>query len=156
MSAVVDLPSESTVRVTRTFRAPRALVWRAHTEPALIRRWMLGPDGWSMPVCEVDLRVGGAYRYRWRSDADGGEFGFEGVHHEITAPERLVTTERMEGAPGPGARNTLALTEQDGVTTVVLTMDYGTRELRDTVLATGMTDGMEAGFARLEGVLATA
>jgi uncharacterized protein YndB with AHSA1/START domain len=115
---------------------------------------MLGPDGWTMPVCEVDLKVGGAYRYRWRSDADGAEFGFHGVHHEVVAPSRCVTTEYMDGAPGPGARNTLVLEEADGVTTVTATLDYGTRELRDTVLATGMTDGMTASYDRLEGVLA--
>ena len=76
--AEVTLPGDSQVKVTRGFRAPRALVYRAFTEPKLLQQWMLGPPGWSMPVCEMDVRVGGRYRWRWRSDQDGSEFGFHG------------------------------------------------------------------------------
>ena len=76
--AQVSLPSDTEVRVTRDFAAPRQLVWRAHTDPKLVRRWMLGPPGWSMPVCEMDVRPGGKYRWRWRSDQNGAEFGFHG------------------------------------------------------------------------------
>ena len=89
--AQVTMPSDREVAVTRSFKAPRALVFRAHTEPELVRRWMLGPPGWSMPVCEMDVRVGGSYRWRWRSDTDGKEFGFVGTFREVQPPSRLCT-----------------------------------------------------------------
>jgi uncharacterized protein YndB with AHSA1/START domain len=107
----VSTPSEREIRVARAFDASSKLVWDCHTQPDLIRRWMLGPPGWSMPVCEVDLTVGGAYRYRWRSDEDGAEFGSSGVHTEIVPFEKIVTTERMEGFDGE-AVNTLTFAEQ--------------------------------------------
>jgi uncharacterized protein YndB with AHSA1/START domain len=150
----VDLPSDREVRVVRKFNAPRRLVWEAHTRPELLRRWLLGPDGWSMSTCEVDFRVGGAYHYRWTSDAgDQPEFGFHGTHEAIEPHRRIVTREYMDGNDGPGALNTLVLEEKDGVTTLTLTMDFGSREARDFVVSTGMTDGMEASYARLERVL---
>src|SRR5213080_89379 len=108
--AQVVLPSEREVKVTRSFRAPRALVYRAYTEPQLVQRWLLGPPGWSMPVCEMDVRVGGRYRWRWRKDSDGTDVGMGGVYREIVAPERLVATERFDQAWYPGeALNTLVL-----------------------------------------------
>jgi uncharacterized protein YndB with AHSA1/START domain len=84
--AQVTLPSEREVKVTRSFRAPRALVYRAYTEPELVRRWLLGPPGWSMPVCEMDVRVGGRFRWLWRSDENGSEFGFSGTFREVQPP----------------------------------------------------------------------
>ena len=86
----VTTPDDLEIRVTRVFDAPRSLIFECHTQPELVRRWLLGPPGWSMPVCEIDLRVGGQYRYVWRSDTDGGEFGFRGEYREIRAPERVV------------------------------------------------------------------
>ena len=83
--AQVTLPSDREVKVTRSFKAARPLVYRAYTEPALVQRWLLGPPGWSMPVCEMDVRVGGRYRWRWRSDKDASEFGFAGTFREVTA-----------------------------------------------------------------------
>jgi uncharacterized protein YndB with AHSA1/START domain len=158
MPAPVDVmfPSDREIRVTRVFDFPRALIWECHTEAGLVRRWMLGPDGWTMPVCEIDLRVGGQYRYVWRSDADGSEFGFRGEYHEIVAPGRLVHSERPDGDEGEGgdALCTLVLTEQDGRTTLTHTMQFATSEIRDQVLQTGMTDGMAAGYDRLERVMA--
>jgi uncharacterized protein YndB with AHSA1/START domain len=149
----VELPSDREVLVTRAFNAPVDLVWDAHTKPELVKRWMTGPDGWSMPVCEIDLRVGGAYRYRWRNDADGSEFGSGGVHKEVATPTRVVTTERMEGFQGE-ATNTLVLREAGGKTIVTLTMDFGSKEARDGAVATGMTDGMELGYQRLDAMFA--
>ncbi|GLC25746.1 SRPBCC family protein [Roseisolibacter agri] len=147
----VTLPSDREIRVTRTFDAPRAVVFACHTEPDLVRRWLLGPPGWSMPVCDIDLREGGQYRYVWRSDADGSEFGFRGEFREIVAPERVVHTERPDAAANMGdALCTLTLVERDGRTTLTQTMRFDTPAIRDQALQTGMTDGMGASYDRLE------
>jgi uncharacterized protein YndB with AHSA1/START domain len=151
----VATPSDVEIFVTREFNAPMSLVWDCHTKPELMRRWMLGPAGWSMPVCEVDLRVGGKYHYRWRNDADGSEFGFNGEHREIEAPSRIVTTERPDGADGE-ALNTLVLSEHGGKTTLSLTMVFPSKEARDAALATGMTDGMEKSYQRIDEIAAAA
>jgi uncharacterized protein YndB with AHSA1/START domain len=157
--AQVSLPSDHEVKVMRSFKAPRELVYEAMTTPALLQRWMLGPPGWSMPICEMDVRVGGTYRWRWRDDADGKEFGFHGEFREVTPPARLVHTEfydpgEVGGDMGEGALITMELTEQAGVTTMTTVMDFGTKEARDAALATGMTDGMEMSYALLDKVLA--
>src|SRR5687768_11582138 len=123
--AQVTMPSDREVTVTRSFKAPRALVFRAYTEPALVRRWMLGPPGWSLPICEMDVRVGGSYRWRWRSDTDAAEFGFVGTFREVQPPSRLVHTERFvpgtagDGDPSGGeALVTTTFAEAGGITTV--------------------------------------
>jgi uncharacterized protein YndB with AHSA1/START domain len=151
----VTTPSEREIAMTRVFHAPRRLVWDAHTKPELLKRWLLGPDGWSMPVCEVDLRVGGKYRWVWRRDKDGTEMTSGGDFREIVAPERLVSTERFEQPwyPGEGL-NTLVLTESGGKTTLTQTMLYDSREIRDGVLKSGMETGVEASYDRLERMLA--
>lgn len=149
----VTTPSDREINVVRAFDAPRELIWDCHTKPELLKRWMLGPPGWSMPVCEIDLRVGGAYRYRWRNDADGTEFGSSGVHREIVPFERLVTSERMEGFDGE-AVNTLTFAEDGGRTVVSTTMLFASKEARDGALQSGMSDGMAMGYDRLEGLLA--
>ena len=157
--AQVTLPSDREVRVTRSFKAPRALVYRAHTEPDLVRRWLLGPPGWSMPVCEMDVRVDGKYRWRWRNDQDGSEFGFSGTFREVKAPERLVHSEAYEPGtvggsfPGNDALVTVTLTEDGGVTTLTSLIDFGSKEARDAAMATGMTDGMEQSYQLLDKVL---
>jgi uncharacterized protein YndB with AHSA1/START domain len=108
MSAQVSLPSDREVRVTRTFKAPRQLVWDAHTKPALVVKWMLGPPGWSMPVCDMDVREGGAYTWRWRSDEDGKEFGFHGTFTEVNEPARLAHDEYYDpGEIGATCRRTI-------------------------------------------------
>jgi len=142
--------------MTRVLDAPRALVFEAFTKPALLKRWLLGPPGWSMPVCEVDLRVGGAYRYEWRHDRDGTTMGMGGVFREIVAPERIVSSERFDQAwyPGEGL-GTLVLVERDGRTTATHTMLYESREARDAVLKSGMERGMAAGYDRLDVLLAS-
>ena len=149
----VSTPSDREIRVARTFEAPAKLVWDCHTKPELLRRWMLGPPGWSMPVCEIDLRVGGAYRYRWRNDEDGTEFGSTGVHKEVVPFERIVTSERMEGFDGE-AINTLVLEESGGRTTVTTTMLFASKEARDGALQSGMSDGMAMGYDRMDDLLA--
>lgn len=150
----VATPGDREIRVTREFDAPRDLIFACHTEADLVRRWMLGPPGWSMPVCEIDFRVGGRYRYVWRSDADGSEFGFCGEYREIASPERVVHTEWMDGAEEAGeALCTLVLTEVDGCTTLTQSMRFPTPEARDQALQSGMTDGMGASYDRLERVM---
>jgi len=147
-----EILDDTHVRITRAFDAPRHLIWRAHTEPELQRRWLLGPDGWRMTVCENDLRVGGAYRTAWAPEegTPGEPFGFEGENLLIEPERRMVTTERMSGADLPGTVNDLTLDENDGVTLLTLLVTYPSLELRDMILGTGMTDGMEASYTRLE------
>lgn len=151
----LELLDDTHVRVSREVRGPLALVWRAHHDEALVRRWMLGPDGWTMPVCRVAREVGESYRYEWENAADGSRFGFTGELLEATAPRRAVTTERMIDTDGPTTQNELVLTPVPGDRTRIdLEITYPSLELRDMILATGMVDGMEASYARLEGVLA--
>jgi uncharacterized protein YndB with AHSA1/START domain len=147
----VTLPSDTEILVVRELAAPRALVYDAHTKPEMVKRWLYGPDGWSMPLCEIDLRVGGRYRYRWRQASDGVEFGLGGKFLEIVPGEKIVSTEAFEGEMNQGeAVNTLTLTELKGKTTVRLLMRYPSKEIRDGAIATGMNDGIEMGYARLE------
>jgi uncharacterized protein YndB with AHSA1/START domain len=154
--AQVTLPSEHEVRVVRSFRAQRALVYRAYTEPQLVQRWLLGPPGWSMPICEMDVRVGGRYRWRWRNDEDGSEFGFAGTFREVVPATRLVHTEAHDpgtvgGAyPDEHAIVTVTFDEADGVTTVTTLVDFGSKTARDAAVATGMTDGMEQSYQLLD------
>jgi uncharacterized protein YndB with AHSA1/START domain len=147
-----EVLDDTHVRITRAFEAPRHLLWRAHTEPELMRRWLLGPDGWEMTVCENDLVVGGSYRSAWApvGDTAGEPFGFEGENLVIEPERRIVTTERMTGAPFPANVNDLALDEDGGVTLLTLLITYPDVAQRDMILATGMTDGMEASYQRLE------
>lgn len=141
----------------RVVRGPIDLVWRAHHEPELLQRWLLGPPGWTMPICEVATTVGQSYRYGWAPEGGGPGFTLTGELLEIEAPCRAVTTERMEGAPGPGTRNTLSLRPlPGGHTEISITIDYPSAELADQILATGMVDGMEASYQRLEAALQAA
>lgn len=159
--STVTLPNDLEVVVVREFDAPRALVFDALTTPRLVQRWMLGPPGWQMPVCEMDVRRGGAYRWRWRS-TEGAEFGFGGEFREVARPERLVHVERydpgtvggdMVGGETGEAVVTTELSEQAGVTTHAMTIRYTSKEIRDAALATGMTDGMEMSYAKLDALL---
>ena len=151
----VTLPSDCEILVTRELAAPRALVYDAHTKPEMVQRWLYGPDGWSMPVCKIDLRVGGRYRYVWRNLANASqEFAAGGVFREIVAGEKLVSTEAFEGEMNQGeALNTLTFTEQKGKTLVSLLMRYPSKEIRDGAIGSGMNEGIEMGYARLEGQL---
>ena len=140
--------------ITRAFDAPRKLVFDAFTKPELVKQWLLGPDGWSMPVCEIDLKVGGKYRYVWRRDKDGTEMGMGGVYREIVAPERIVATEKFDQSWYPGeAVGTFVLIEQAGKTTLTETILYESREARDGVLKSGMDKGIVASYDRLAKLL---
>jgi uncharacterized protein YndB with AHSA1/START domain len=157
--AQVTLPSDREVKVTRSFKAPRALVYQAYTQPELVRRWLLGPPGWSMPVCEMDVRVGGTYQWRWRNDQDGSEFGFSGTFREVQPPSKLVHSEAYEPGtvggsfPGNDALVTVTFTEEGGITTLTSLIDFGSKEARDGAIATGMTDGMEQSYQLLDRLL---
>jgi uncharacterized protein YndB with AHSA1/START domain len=157
--AQVTLPSDREVRVTRSFRAARPLVYRAYTEAALVQRWLLGPPGWSMPLCEMDVRAGGSYRWRWRSDKDGSEFGFAGTFREVQPPSRLVHTEMYDPGtvrdshPQNEALVTVTFAENGGLTTVTTLIDFGSKDARDAAVATGMTDGMELSYQLLDRLL---
>ncbi|MFN8639671.1 MAG: SRPBCC family protein [Dehalococcoidia bacterium] len=148
-------PGDREVEVRRSFAAPRTLVFDAYTVPELVKRWFGGPEGWSLAVCEIDLRVGGKWRYVIRH-TDGMEMGFGGEYLEIVRPERLVSTERFDEPwyPGEGL-NTLALSEANGVTTLTMTIRYESKEARDIALATPMESGLAAGFDSLEAFMAT-
>lgn len=142
--------NDTQVRISRVLRGTVEEVWRAHHEADLVKRWLLGPDGWTMPVCEVASAVGDTYRYEWETEDGSQRFGFEGELLESHAPRRAVTTERMVGTEGPGTRNELTLTAFGGGTLMVLVITYPSVEVRDMVLGTGMTAGMERSYQRLE------
>ena len=151
----ISTPTDCEIVMTRAFSAPRTLVFDALTKPELLKRWLFGPDGWSLPICEVDLRVGGAYRYVWRH-TNGNEMGMGGVYREIVPPARIVATELFDDAWYPGeALGTQDLAEQGGKTTLTITMRYESQEARDGILKSGMADGMAAGYDRLAEVLAS-
>lgn len=145
--------SDTQVRAARVIRGSLEQVWRAHNDAYVMKKWMLGPDGWTMPVCEIAAKVGDSYRYEWENQAGGDRFGFTGELLESEEPYRAVTTEAMIGMDFPATLNELTLTPVEGGTLLTLVITYANSEQRDTVLATGMTGGMETGYARLEGIL---
>ncbi|HVV30444.1 MAG TPA: SRPBCC family protein [Mycobacteriales bacterium] len=148
-----QLLSDTQVRISRVVRGSLDAVWRAHQEPALLQQWLLGPDGWTMPVCEVATEVGESYRYEW-AQVDGEErFGFTGTLLASLPPHRSVTTEAMIGMDGPSTTNELTLTPVEDGTLLSILITYPDASVRDTVLATGMTDGMEISYARLEALI---
>jgi uncharacterized protein YndB with AHSA1/START domain len=140
-------PSDRVIMVTRVVDAPRRLVFDAHTNPKHVPHWMTGPDGWIMPTCEIDLRVGGAWRFVWRQ-SDGTEMEMRGVYQEIVPPERIVTTESW-GGDWPETVNTLVLSEQDNKTTITQRILYPSKAARDAALQTGMQEGLSQGYDRL-------
>ena len=148
----ITTPTDCEVAITRDFNAPRRLVYQALTEPALVKRWLGVHNGWTLQVCEIDLRVGGAYRYVW--SVDGKEMGMGGFYREIIPLERLVTTEKFDQSWYPGEElGTLVLTEANETTTLTLTITYESEAARDFVLATPMTEGMSSGYDHLEAEL---
>jgi len=145
----LSTPGDREISWTRVFDAPRDLVFEAHTKCEHVKRWLLGPPGWTMPVCRIDLRVGGAYRYEWKNEK-GTVMGMGGVFREIVVPERIVATEKFDDAWYPGeAVGTTVLTEKNGRTTLTVTMLYESKEARDAVLASGMERGLEASYDHL-------
>lgn len=156
----IDLPSDRQIRLSRVFTAPAELVFRAWTEPRFVRRWWIcDSDGSSMPVCEVDLRVGG--HWHWVTTVGEHSFGFFGSYREIERPRRLVYSENFDPAarltlasyepdePSTGSVVVLEFVEKDGWTTAISTATYASKEVRDFVLSTGMADGAAIAFDRL-------
>lgn len=140
---------------TRAFAAARDLVFDCMTKPDLVKRWLLGPPGWTMPVCEIDLKVGGQFRYVWRNQ-DGRDMGLAGVYQEITAPERIVHTEVFDDDwTGGQTVVTSTLAEAGGRTTLTTSVIYANEAARKGALVSGMTEGMEMGYARLDALLET-
>jgi uncharacterized protein YndB with AHSA1/START domain len=151
--AEANILSDTQVRVARVIRGTVDQVWRAHNDADLMKQWLLGPDGWSMPVCEIATAVGDTYRYEWQRDGGEERFGFTGELLESVPPHRAVTTEAMIGMDFPATLNEMTLTDVEGGTLLSLVITYANAEQRDAVLATGMTDGMETSYKRLEGLL---
>jgi len=149
----VTTPSDREVAIRRIFNAPRRLVFEAWTNPKYVPQWMLGPQGWTMPVCEIDLRPGGAWHFVWRQ-SDGAEMEMSGTYREVKPPERVVSTESW-GGDWPETLNTVVFSEEDGKTSVAITILYPSKEARDAALQTGMAKGVGMSYDRLEGLLAS-
>lgn len=153
----LQIIDDTHVRVSRIIRGTPQQVWEAHHNPELMKKWLTGPDGWVMTEVVVGSVKGDHYHYMWEPEGGGeGGFGFEGEVLEMVPGVRSVTTESMIGMDGPGTVNELTFTPVEGGTLLTLVITYPSVELRDMVLGTGMVDGMEASYARLEGELASA
>jgi uncharacterized protein YndB with AHSA1/START domain len=151
----VEARGDRDIVMSREFDAPKELVYEALTTPALIKRWLGVMEGWSMAACEVDLRVGGGYRYQWRGPG-GVEMGMRGVYREIVPNQRIVSSEAFDESWYPGdAVGTAELTETDGRTTLTTTIRYSSREARDAVLKSPMERGVAKGYDQLDTVLAS-
>src|SRR5437660_1480173 len=147
----VTTPTDREVVMTRVFDAPRRLVWDAFTKPELLKRWF-GPRGWSLAVCEVDLKVGGGFRFVLRSP-DGQEMGMRGVYRELAAPDHSVHMESFDDYPGE-SQVTAVFAEQGGKTTLTATVLYASREVRDAVIKSGMEQGAAESYDKLAELLA--
>jgi uncharacterized protein YndB with AHSA1/START domain len=151
MTLQVERTSPTTLVCTRFFAAPPSKVYAAHTEPAIIRRWLLGPDGWSMPVCEHEARVGGKVRYQWKNDVTGDSFSLTAHYELVEAPHRLIHVEVMHiPDPTPENRVETRFDAEGKGTRMTMTMNVDDAATMDAMIATGMTDGMEKSYARLE------
>ena len=148
----VSLPSDCEITLTRVFKAPRQLVYEAFSKPELLKRWF-GPRGWSLVTCDVDVRVGGGFRFVLRGP-DGRELGMRGVYREITPPERSVHVESFDDFPGE-SQVTAIFTEQDGQTTLNATILYPSREVRDAVIKSGMEHGAAESYDKLAELLSS-
>jgi uncharacterized protein YndB with AHSA1/START domain len=144
----VTLPTDEQILITREFEAPRCLVYRAWTTPELVRRWWSGRRG-AMTVADIDLRVGGSWRYVMVADG-GHEVAFHGEYRELVPDERIVTTEVFEGMPGDGVLDVVTFGEADGRTTLELLVECGSREARDMIVQSGMEAGMQEQMDLLE------
>ena len=147
-------PNDRDLTITRTFKAPRALVFDTFTKPEWLTKWLIGPDGWALTVCEVDLQPGGRFRYVW-TKPNGKQMGMGGRFVEVTPPSRVVHVEIFdEDWTGGETQVTTELTEAGGVTTMTMTVRYASEAAREGALTTGMASGMEMGYARLDALLA--
>ncbi len=151
-AATLSMPSDTEIVITREFNAPRALVFEAMSRPEQLQRWW-GPRRLTMSVCEVDLRVGGAWRFVVRDPETGREDAFSGEYREIVPPDRVVFVERYEPIPGSDHVVTSTLTERDGKTTLRAHVQYASVEHRDGHLMSGMEPGLQESYQRLDEVL---
>ena len=150
----ITTPSDRELAMIRSFDAPRGLVWDAWTKPELLRQWLGVRGGWTFAVCEVDLKVGGKYRYVWRGPS-GAEMGMGGVFREVAKPERLVATEKFDDSWYEGdAMDTTTFVERGGQTTVTTTVKYASKAVRDAVLKSPMESGVAESYNKLDEVLA--
>jgi len=150
----IDTPGDREIVMSRVFDAPRETVFEAFTRPEMVSRWLTGPEGWTMPICEIDLKIGGNYRYGWKN-VDGKTMSSHGMYKEIVPPERVVATEQFDDPWYPGESvGTTTFVEEGGRTRVTLSIQYDSKETRDMVLKTGMERGVEHSFQSLEKVLA--
>ena len=147
----VTTPSECEIAMTRVFDAPRSLLFDALTNIALLKRWFGLFGGWSLAVCEIDLRVGGAFRFIWRN-ADGTSMGMRGFYREIVVPERVVHTESYDDYPGESLVTTV-LTEDGAQTRLTSTILFESKQVRDAVLRSGMEKGAGASYTKLDRLL---
>ena len=153
----VEPRGERDIVMIREFDAPRRLVFDAWTKPELLKRWLGVRAGWTLAICEVDLRPGGAYRYVWRQEARGKEMAAHGAFRDVDPPARFVSTESFDDPWYQGeAINDTVLTEKDGRTTVTITTTYASREARDGVLGSGMERGVAESYDVLAALLADA
>jgi uncharacterized protein YndB with AHSA1/START domain len=151
----ITTPSDREIVMTRVFNAPRTLVFDAYTKPELLKRWMGVHNGWTLAVCEIDLRPGGTYRYVWRGP-DRAEMGMRGTFLEVVPPSRLVSTEVFDQSWYEGkCVGTVTLVEQGEKTTLTTTLRYDSKEVRDSVLRSPMETGIAAGYDTLDQVLAS-
>lgn len=141
-------PTDLELTATRVFDASPETLWKAHTDKKHVPQWMLGPVGTTMPVCEIDLRPGGRWHFRWHNP-DGTDMDMNGEYREIQAPKRLVNTERW-GGDWPETVNILTLTEENGKTRLSSTMLYPSREAREKARDTGMEEGWSASYDQLD------
>src|SRR5262245_17236448 len=148
----VTTPTDREIMLTRVFDAPRRMVWDAFTKPELLKRWF-GPRGWSLVVCELDLRVGGGFRFVLRGP-DGKDLGMRGVYRDISAPDRSVHMESFDDYPGE-SQVTAIFVEKDGKTTMTATVLYPSKEVRDIVIQTGMEHGAAESYDKLAELLAS-
>ena len=149
--AVVTLPTDKQILIEREFDAPKELVYKAYTTPELIKRWWAGKRG-EVTLVEVDLRVGGGWRYVMNASSGDFEVGFHGEYREIVPNERLVSTEVYEGMPDAAALDTLTLTEENGRTKLSILVEHQTQEHRDGHIESGMEGGMQESMDALEEV----
>jgi len=153
----VTTPSDTEILMTRVFDAPRALVWEAMSSPDLIKRWLLGPPGWTMVLCEGDTLVGGKFHWSWRGP-DGAELSMKGEYKEVNPPERCVRTEAFSFGPDSPIGEqlvTMVLKEENGKTNLILTLLYDSKEARDGAILSGMEHGVASSYDRLAELLSS-
>lgn len=159
-TVTLNTPTDTRIEVERHFHAPLSKLWRAVTEPALVKQWLLGPPGWTMPVCKSDFQIGGSYEYRWRSHDNAQEFGFIGEFQQIETHARIVHTETTPPAapsasPPPESLVTITFTEKETATTLRTAIDYPSKQARDAALQAGMAAGMQMSYLKLDHLLAS-